>query len=86
MRWTRICLVAAVVAGLVLTVAAGASYAAHVSGQTGYGATQVLGEQFIKPKNASSSHWGLWLGILVALLVLISSGFYGWRRTRETPG
>ena len=78
----RICVVGALTVGIALTVIAGTSYAAgHVLGQTGYGAPQVLGEQFIKPKSASSSSAGLWLGLLVALLILAFAGFFGWRRT-----
>ncbi|MBV8161553.1 MAG: hypothetical protein JO265_11580 [Acidimicrobiia bacterium] len=76
----RICVVGALTVGIVLTVVASASYAAHVSGQVGYGAPQVLGEQFIKPKNASSSSWGLWLGVIIALLILGGTGLFGWRR------
>jgi hypothetical protein len=84
LRWLRICVFGILTAGIALTVAAGASYAAgHVVGQTGYGAPQVLGEQFIKPQNASSSSWGLWLGLLVALLILGGTAFFGWRHTRS---
>jgi hypothetical protein len=86
LRWTRICVVGALTAGIVLTVVAGVSFAAHPSGQVGYGATQVLGEQFIKPKSTGSSGWGLWLGLLVAFGILGCTGFYGWRRTRATEG
>jgi len=79
----RICVVGALTVGIALTVIAGASYAAgQVVGQTtGYGAPQVLGDQFINPKNASSSSAGLWLGLLVALVILAAAGFFGWRRT-----
>jgi len=80
LRWMRVCVVGALTAGIALTLLAGASFASHASGQVGYGATQVLGEQFIKPKSAGNSSWGLWLGLLVALLILGGSGFYGWRR------
>jgi LPXTG-motif cell wall-anchored protein len=80
----RICVVGALTVGIALTVLAGASYAAgHIVGQTtGYGAPQVLGEQFIKPKNAGSST-GLWFGLLVALVILGAAGFFGWRRTHD---
>jgi hypothetical protein len=80
----RICVVGALTVGIALTVFAGASYAAaHVAGQTsGYGAPQVLGEQFIKPKSAGSST-GLWFGLLVALVILAAAAFFGWRRTHE---
>ena len=78
----RICVVGALTIGIALTVMAGASYAAHLVGQTGYGAPQVLGEQFIKPKSASSGS-GLWIGLLVALLILALAAFFGWRRTHE---
>jgi len=83
----RVCVVGALTVGIALTVLAGASHAAgHVVGQTtGYGAPQVLGEQFIKPKNASSSSAGLWFGLLVALVILAATGFFGWRRTHDTP-
>jgi hypothetical protein len=83
----RICVVGALTVGIALTVIAGASYAAgHVVGQTGYGAPQVLGEQFIKPQSASSSSAGFYVGLLVALVILGGTGFYGWRRTHaETP-
>lgn len=78
----RVCIVGVLTVGIALTMAAGASYAAgHVVGQTGYGAPQVLGDQFIKPQNASSSSWGLWVGLLVALLILGGTAFFGWRRT-----
>jgi len=40
----RICVVGALTIGIALTVMAGASYAAHLVAQTGYGAPQVLGE------------------------------------------
>ena len=88
MRWVRVCVVGIVTAGIGLTVFGGAAYAAHVVGQTtGYGATQVLGDQFIRPKNAASSSWGVWLGVLIALMLLASTGFFGWRRlhTEEVP-
>ncbi|TMK83381.1 MAG: hypothetical protein E6G57_15960 [Actinobacteria bacterium] len=85
MRWMRICVVGALTVGIALTVIAGASYAAgHVVGQTGYGAPQVLGDQFIRPKNAGSSSAGLWFGLLVALVILAAAGFVGWRRTQAT--
>ena len=80
MRWMRICVVGALAVGIVLTVVAGASYAAHVSGQVGYGAPQVLGEQFIRPKASGGSNWALWLGLAIALLILALAGFFGWRR------
>ncbi|MBV9410651.1 MAG: LPXTG cell wall anchor domain-containing protein [Acidimicrobiia bacterium] len=82
----RICIVGALTTGIALTVFAGASYAAgHVLGQTGYGAPQVLGEQFIKPASSgSSSNWGLWLGLLVALAILGGTAFFGWRHTRNS--
>ena len=81
MRWMRICIVGVLAAGIALTVAAGASYAAgHVVGQTGYGAPQVLGETFIKPQSSSSSSLGLWIGILVALAILGGTAAFGWRR------
>lgn len=81
MRWVRVCVVAVLTAGIALTVLGGAAYAAHVVGQTsGYGAPQVLGDQFIRPKNASSSSWGIWLGVLIALLLLAGTAFFGWRR------
>ena len=85
MRWMRICVVGALTVGIALTVIAGASYAAgHVVGQTGYGAPQVLGDQFIRPKNAGSSSAGLWFGLLVALVILAAASFVGWRRTQAT--
>jgi hypothetical protein len=77
----RICVVGALAVGIALTVFAGASYALGQVGQTGYGAPQVLGEQFIKPQSASSSHAGLWIGVVVAVAILGGTGFYGWRRT-----
>jgi LPXTG-motif cell wall-anchored protein len=87
LRWLRICIVGALTAGIALTVFAGASFAAgHVLGQTdsGYGAPQVLGEQFIKPaSSSSSSNWGLWLGLFVALAILGGTAFFGWRHTRN---
>ena len=81
MRWVRVCVVGVVTVGIALTVLGGAAYAAHVVGQaSGYGAPQVLGDQFIRPKNASSSSWGVWLGVIIAFVLLASTGFLGWRR------
>ena len=81
MRWMRVCIVGALIVGIALSAAAGASYAAsHVVGQTGYGAPQVLGETFIKPQSSSSSSLGLWVGILVALAILGGTAAFGWRR------
>lgn len=86
LRWMRVCIVGALAAGIIVAVLAGPSWA-HVVGQTGggsgYGAPQVLGEQFIKPKSASSSSAGFWIGLLVALAVLGGTGFIGWRRTHN---
>jgi hypothetical protein len=79
----RVSILGALTAGIVLAVAAGWSYAARPVGQTGYGAPQVLGDQFIKPQNAGSSSWGLWLGLLAALLILGGTGFFGWYRTHH---
>ena len=83
----RRCVVGAMTVGIALTVLAGASYAAAQVGQTGYGAPQVLGDQFIKPQSASSSSAGFYIGLLVALVILAGTGVYGWRRTHtaETP-
>ena len=89
MRWMRVCLVGALAAGLVLAIVAGPSFAIHITGQTGgsgYGAPQVLGEQFIKPKSSGSSNVGFWLGLLMALTVLGGTGFIGWRRTHAEAG
>ena len=78
----RVCIVGALTVGIALSVAAGASYAAgHVVGQTGYGAPQVLGDQFIKPASSSGSNWGMWVGLLVALAILGGTAFFGWRKT-----
>ena len=82
----RICVVGVLTVGIALTVIAGASYAASQVGQTGYGAPQVLGEQFIKPQAASASSAGFYIGLLVALVILGGTGFYGWRRTHATTG
>ena len=76
----RVSILGVLTAGVVLAVAAGWSYAARPVGQTGYGAPQVLGDQFINPHSASNSNLGLWLGLLVALAILGGSGFYGWYR------
>ena len=86
MRWLRISVLVLLTVGIVLGVAGGWS-SAHPLGQVGYGAPQVLGEQFINPKHASSSSFGLWLGIFIALLILASTGFFGWRRlhTEDAP-
>ena len=81
MRWMRSVVIGALTAGIVLTVIAGASYASHVTGQVGYGAPQVLGDTFIRPRAASSSHLGFWLGLLIALAVIAATGLLGWRRT-----
>ena len=87
MRWMRVSILAVLTAGIVLAVAAGWSYAARPVGQTGYGAPQVLGDQFINPHNASNSSWAFLLGLLAALLILGGTGFYGWYRThREDAG
>jgi len=81
----RVCIVGALAAGIVVAVLAGPSWA-HIVGQTGsgYGAPQVLGEQFIRPKTTSSSNAGFWVGLLFALAVLAGTGFIGWRRTHNT--
>ena len=79
----RVSILGVLTAGVVLAVAAGWSYAARPVGQTGYGAPQVLGDQFINPNNASSSSWGFWLGLLAALFILAGTGFYGWYRTHH---
>jgi hypothetical protein len=82
----RFCVVGALTVGIALTVIAGPSFASHITGQTGYGAPQVLGDQFIRPQSANSSSWGLWAGLLLALFILGGTGFFGWRRTRDaTP-
>lgn len=78
----RVFLVGALTAGIALSVAAGVAHAAgHVVAQTGYGAPQVLGDQFIKPQSANSSSAGLWVGLLVALAILSGTAFFGWRHT-----
>jgi hypothetical protein len=81
LRWMRRVVLGALTAGIVLTVIAGASFASHVTAQTGYGAPQVLGDTFITPKTVGSSHLGFWLGLLIALAVIAATGFIGWRRT-----
>ena len=83
MRALRISILAAVTAGVVLAIGAGWSFAAHTTGQVGYGAPQVLGDQFIKPNNSSSSGLGLWLGLLIATGILGASAFFGWYRTHH---
>ena len=84
MRWMRVCIVGALIVGIALSAASGASYAAsHVVGQTGYGAPQVLGEQFIKPQSSGSSSMGLWVGILIALGILGGTAFFGWYRVHH---
>jgi hypothetical protein len=88
LRWVRVGIIGAVAAGIVLAIIAGPSFAAHLTGQasgSGYGAPQVLGEQFIKPKSSSSSNVGFWVGLLLALGILGATGFIGWRRT-QTDG
>jgi hypothetical protein len=70
LRWMRICVVGALTAAIALTVVAGTSFASHASGQIGYGGTQVLGEQFIKPKSGGSGV-GIWVGVIVALGIIV---------------
>jgi len=85
-HWLRICVIAALAAGIVLTVVAGPSWAAHVTAQTGsgYGAPQDLGEQVINAKDAGgSSNTAFWVGILVAAAILGATGFIGWRRSHD---
>jgi hypothetical protein len=81
-RWIRMCVIGAFVAGISLTLLAGSSNAAHVVGQTGYGAPQVIADNVITPK-AASSHFGLWLGVVIALAVIAATAFVGWRRTHS---
>jgi hypothetical protein len=81
-RWIRLCVIGALVAGIALTLLAGASNAAHIAGQVGYGAPQVIPDNVITPKPASS-HFGLWLGVLIALAVIAATGLIGWRRTHS---
>jgi len=82
LRWLRISILGALTAGIILAVGAGLSYAARPTGQVGYGAPQVLGDQFINPHHASSA-WGLWSGLGIAFLILFLSAFYGWFRTHH---
>ncbi len=83
-RWMRISVIAVLAAGVVFSVVAGPAHAAHIVGQTGYGAPQDLGEQVINPKSASgSSNFAFWAGILVAAAILGATGFIGWRRAHD---
>ena len=83
MRWMRVSILGVLAAGIALAVGAGWSYAARPTGQTGYGAPQVLGDQFINPHNASSSGLSFWLGLFAAFLILGGTAFYGWYRTHH---
>ena len=85
-HWLRICIVAVLAAGIVMTAFAGPSWAAHVAAQTGsgYGAPQDLGEQTINAKGGGGgSSAAFWVGILVAAAILGATGFIGWRRTHN---
>ena len=84
MRFVRSTIVATVTAGIVLAIIAGWSYASPSRGQVGYGAPQVVPDQIISGQHASSSHLGLWIGILAALLILALTGFLGWKKTHSS--
>jgi hypothetical protein len=79
-RWIRLCVIGALVAGIALTLLAGSSNAAHVAGQVGYGAPQVIPDNVITAKPASS-HFGLWVGVIIAFAVIAATGLIGWRKT-----
>ncbi|MCU1449117.1 MAG: hypothetical protein JWP02_1287, partial [Acidimicrobiales bacterium] len=48
-----------------------------------YGAPQVIADNVITPRPASS-HFGLWLGVVIALAVIAATAFVGWRRTHTS--
>jgi hypothetical protein len=84
-RFVRPAILAAVVSGIVLALIEGLSYASQPTAQiSGYGAPQVVPDQVINGHNASSSHIGLWIGILIALLVLAMTAFFGWKKTHSS--
>jgi hypothetical protein len=83
-RLVRPAILAAIAAGIVLAIVTGWSYASPPTGQVGYGAPQQLPDQTISGQNASSSQWGLWIGILVALLILALTAYFGWRKTHSS--
>jgi hypothetical protein len=59
-------------------VYAGMASGAPAPAQTGSGySTQVLGEQFIRPRGTGSSHWGFIIGVLVAVLMVGGAALYG---------
>ena len=83
MRFVRPAILATVVAGIVLAMITGWSFASQPTGQVGYGAPQQLPDQVISGQHASSSHLGLFIGIAVALLLLAATAFVGWKKTHS---
>ena len=84
MRFVRPAILATVVTGVVLALVSGWSFASQPVGQVGYGAPQAIPDQVISGQSASSSHLGLWIGILVALFILGGTAFFGWKKTHSS--
>ena len=84
MRFVRPAILTAILAGIVLAMVGGWSFASQPTGQVGYGAPQVIPDQVISGQNAGSSHLGLWIGIAVALFILGGTAFIGWKKTHSS--
>jgi hypothetical protein len=83
-RFVRAAVVATLVVGAVVAIVTEWSFASQPLGQVGYGAPQQLPDQVINGSNASSSHIGLWIGVAVAIFILASTAFFGWRKTHSS--
>ena len=83
MRFVRPAILTAVLAGIVLALAGGWSFASQPTGQVGYGVEQIP-DQVISGQHASSSPAGLWIGIAAALLILALTGFLGWKKAHSS--
>ena len=84
MRFVRPAFLTAVLAGIVLALVGGWSFASQPTGQVGYGAPQQIPDQVISGQNAGSSSLGLWIGIVAALLILALTGFLGWKKAHSS--
>jgi len=83
-RFVRPAILTAVLTGIVLALVGGWSFASQPTGQVGYGTPQAIPDQVINGQHASSSHLGLWIGILVALFILGATAFLGWKKTHSS--
>ena len=83
-RFVRVAVVATLVVGAAVAIVTEWSFASQPLGQVGYGAPQAIPDQVINGQHASSSHLGLWIGILVALFILGATAFLGWKKTHSS--